>query len=203
MANTKISALTALTAAGTATDDEIAIVDTSVTTTKKQTIAQARISFGPQLGTEQASTSGTSIDFTGIPAGVKRITVMLDGVSTNGSTEVRIQIGDSGGFEISGYVTSSDTTVGSLLGSDDQTDGWHFRLTATAAVTITGVLVLTLMDTSNTWIGQGLFTSRGAGAVEVGRTVGSKTLSAELTQIRITANGTDTFDAGAINISYE
>ena len=43
--------------------------------------------------TAQASTSGTSIDFTSIPSWVKRITVMFNGVSTNGSNNLLIQIG--------------------------------------------------------------------------------------------------------------
>jgi hypothetical protein len=54
-------------------------------------------------GTAVASTSGTSIDFTSIPSWVKRITVMIAGVSTNGSSIIQIQLGDSGGVETSGY----------------------------------------------------------------------------------------------------
>jgi hypothetical protein len=55
-------------------------------------------------GTSVASTSGTSIDFTGLPSWVKRITVMLDGVGTNGTSSPILQIGDSGGIENTGYV---------------------------------------------------------------------------------------------------
>ena len=58
-------------------------------------------------GTSQASTSGTSIDFTGIPSWVKRITVMFNGVSTNGTSNPLIQIGDSSGVAITGYSASS------------------------------------------------------------------------------------------------
>jgi len=58
-------------------------------------------------GTSQASTSGTSIDFTGIPSWVKRITVMFNGVSTNGTSNKQIQLGDSGGFETTGYLGAS------------------------------------------------------------------------------------------------
>jgi hypothetical protein len=56
------------------------------------------------LATAQASTSGTSIDFTGIPAGAKRITVMFSGVSLSGSASYLFQLGDAGGFETTGYV---------------------------------------------------------------------------------------------------
>src|SRR3990167_6478732 len=69
------------------------------------------------LGTEQASTSGTAIDFTGIPSGVKRITVMLFGVSTNSTSNYLIQIGDSGGIETSGYVSSAQTDTAARVTS--------------------------------------------------------------------------------------
>ena len=50
-------------------------------------------------GTTVASTSGTSIDFTGIPSFVKRITVMLNQVSLSGTSNVCIQLGTSGGVD--------------------------------------------------------------------------------------------------------
>ena len=55
-------------------------------------------------GTSQASTSGTSIDFTSIPSWVKRITLMFNGVSTNGTSNYQIQIG-SGSVTTSGYTS--------------------------------------------------------------------------------------------------
>jgi hypothetical protein len=55
------------------------------------------------LTTSVNTTSGTSIDFTGIPSWVRRITVMLLAVSTNGTSGVQIQLGDSGGVETTGY----------------------------------------------------------------------------------------------------
>jgi len=56
--------------------------------------------------TAVASTSGTSIDFTSIPSGVKRITVMFNGVSTSGTSNTQVQIG-SGSVETSGYSSSA------------------------------------------------------------------------------------------------
>ena len=60
-------------------------------------------------GTEQNSTSGTSIDFTNIPSWVKRITLMFNGVSTSGTSNYLIQIGDSGGVATTGYTAASST----------------------------------------------------------------------------------------------
>jgi len=70
--------------------------------------------------TAQASTSGTSIDFTSIPSGVKRITVMFSGVSTNGTSLIQVQIGDSGGIETTSYAsggwTANTTNANSTTG---------------------------------------------------------------------------------------
>jgi hypothetical protein len=44
------------------------------------------------LASPQATTSGTSIDFTSIPAGTKVIYISFSGVSTNGSSDTIIQI---------------------------------------------------------------------------------------------------------------
>ena len=152
-------------------------------------------------GTAQASTSGTSIDFTSIPSWVKRITVMFNGVSTNGTSNKQIQLGDSGGFETTGYLGASvQLTDAASVNAATTTTGFGIR-SPLAADTINGAVVITNL-TSNTWVAQGALTdsSRGAGYL-VG---GAKALSDVLTQVRITTvNGTDAFDAGSINILYE
>jgi hypothetical protein len=143
-------------------------------------------------GTAQNSTSGTSIDFTGIPSWVKRVTVMLQGVSTNGTSRVIIQIG-AGSFDTSGYLGSvGATNFGAGFGIDD--------ITAAAGVRY-GSGTLCAIG-SNGWIWSSSFgRSDAAVAYAAG---GSRTLSGTLDRIRITtANGTDTFDAGVINIMYE
>ena len=55
------------------------------------TLVVSGINSAITAGTAVASTSGTSIDFTGIPSWVKRITVMFNGVSTNGTSNIQIQ----------------------------------------------------------------------------------------------------------------
>lgn len=149
-------------------------------------------------GTAQASTSGTAIDFTSIPSWAKRITVMLVGVSTNGTTGVGIQIGDSGGIESSGYVgTVFDDSATANFSSG------FFDNTASAAIVRHGAFTLALVDAAtNTW--SCVFTLGFSNAAS-GRTgAGSKSLTGALDRIRVTAsNGTDTFDAGTINVIYE
>jgi hypothetical protein len=148
-------------------------------------------------GTSVASTSGTSIDFTSIPAGVRRITVMFSGVSTSGSSVIQVQLGDGGGMENTGYLSTSSTTGGTVTAI---TSGFAICTPAAASV-VSGHCVITLIDSANTWIQTSLIKSA---TNTMAYSAGNKATSDTLTQIRITTvNGTDTFDAGTINILYE
>jgi hypothetical protein len=152
-------------------------------------------------GTAVASTSGTSIDFTSIPTGVKRITIMFSAVSTNGSSVTQIQIG-SGSPTTSGYITYA--TGGGALGAI--TSGFPLNVATNigAATTMFGNALLTLLNSStNTWAySVCLGVNAGGTTVVVGG--GSVSLGGVLDRVRITTvNGTDTFDAGSINIMWE
>jgi len=150
------------------------------------------------LRTPVASTSGTEVDFNSIPSGVKRIDITFSGVSTNGTSNVIVQIGDSGGIENTGYLSTIGLVVGGTAGA--VTTGFGFASPAAASV-MHGVISLVMVDSStNTWASASNI-SFDAGQFNVG--AGSKSLSATLDRVRITmANGTDTFDAGKINIQY-
>jgi hypothetical protein len=146
--------------------------------------------------------SGTSVDFTSIPSWVKRVTVMLSGVSTSGTSYPLIQLGDSGGIENTGYVVTCSVSV---VGTAEITSTAGFPLYANnAANTIQGAIVFYLIDSAtNSWVGNGNFGVQGGvtACINLG---GRKSLSATLDRVRITTvNGTDTFDAGSINILYE
>ena len=150
-------------------------------------------------GTAVASTSGTSIDFTSIPSWVKRITVMFNGVSTNGTSAIQIQLGDSGGIETTGYVSTGEF-VEDNAGGVAFTAGFAINNVSVAAAAYRGLATITTLG-SNIWVYQSTV-NNAATALLLG--AGGKTLSDTLTQIRITTvNGTDTFDAGSINILYE
>jgi hypothetical protein len=155
---------------------------------------------GIASGTAVASTSGTSIDFTGIPSWAKRITVMFNGVSTNGTSNYLIQLGDSGGIETTGYVCGS-AAITTITGLSTSTSGFILRLFA-ANQSANGAARFNLLS-GNTFAGEGTFYD-GLGSQGIVTMAGTKILSDTLTQIRITTvNGTDTFDAGSINIMYE
>jgi hypothetical protein len=149
-------------------------------------------------GTAVASTSGTSIDFTGIPSWVKRITVMFNGVSMNGSSGMLVRIG-AGSIVTSGYtsVTVSATSTNTVT-SFSATDGFGIQSGSASEITI-GRMVITNIS-GNVWISDHLFNRSGWSVTGAG----NLSLSGALDRVRITSfNGTDTFDAGSINILYE
>lgn len=147
--------------------------------------------------TAKASTSGTNIDFTSIPSWVKRVSVIFNGVSTNGANSVLIQLGTSGGFATSGYLGSG--VDGPTLAGTLYTAGIGIRSSATSVMH--GAVQLYNI-TSNSWTASGVLTkSDTAGFLA---TAGSISLAGVLTQVRITTlGGVDAFDAGTINIIYE
>jgi hypothetical protein len=148
------------------------------------------------LATAQNSTSGTSVEFTGIPSWVKRITVMFNGVSASGTSNILVQIGTSGGVVATGY-TASSSSGASAVGTTSVTVGFNIR-TGAGTDTIYGSMIISNIS-SNAWVSNH---SLGSALFYVGG--GSITLSGTLDRVRITTvNGTDTFDAGSINILYE
>jgi hypothetical protein len=163
------------------------------------TKVQIGMTDAPTSGTA-VTASGTSVDFTGIPSTAKRITVMFSGVSTSGTSNIQVQLGDSGGVETTGYVSTACSTYG--LGSDIDTSTAAFILTAevAAAGLLYGNVVICLQNTSNNWVSSSVL----SGNSRMQYASGGKSLSDTLTQVRITTvNGTDTFDAGTINILVE
>ena len=155
------------------------------------------------LGTAVASTSGTSIDFTGLPSWVKRITVMFNGVSGSGVSSIQIQIG-AGSVLTSGYnagvglINNTSFTTTSNISSG-------FAIVPTGVSTTSyiyyGQMMLSSMG-SNTWAVSGNFIY--PPALNIMMVSGAVALSGTLDRVRITTvNGTDTFDAGSINILYE
>ena len=152
-------------------------------------------------GTVVNTTSGTNIDFTSIPAFVKRITVMLNGVSTNGTSLVQIQLGTSGIPTTSGYYSGA-TRIGGTNTNGNSTTGFLTDFLSGAAETRTGIMTITNIS-GNIWVYSSSVSSQGGS--DVGSIAnGSISLSGTLDMLRLTTViGTQTFDAGSINILYE
>jgi hypothetical protein len=173
------------------------VLDTAAQTLTNKTIQGGALT----LATAVASTSGTSIDFTGIPSWVKRITVMMIDNSTNGTSNYLLRIGDASGFSSSGYSGFTKRVAGTTLTTSTITTNGYLATTLTAAAqTVNGSITITNV-TGNLWLIQG---SIMASNDDLFLSVSRNTLSDTLTQVRITTvNGTDVFDAGTINIMYE
>ncbi len=154
------------------------------------------------LETPVATTSGTAIDFTGIPAWVKRITVMFQGVSINASSAAMIRLGDSGGIETTGYVAYGAVVGGAATASAIASSGFILGNTTLASYEYSGSVTFSLLSSAtNTWVVAGLL---GSPTQRVNLISGHKSLSATLDRVRITTSGgSATFDLGNINISYE
>lgn len=184
------------------TSGAITVAAPAVAGTFTQTLPQITGTLGTlNSGTAVASTSGTSIDFTSIPANVRRITVMFSGVSTSGTSVPLIQLG-AGSVTTSGYVSSSarlqDSTAVSVANS---TAGFVIPL-ANASNVFSGAIQFTNI-TGNTWVGQGVLCTALVSPFSMPIS-GLIALGGVLDRVRITTTGgTDTFDLGSINILYE
>ena len=152
-------------------------------------------------GTAVNSTSGTSITFTGIPSWTKRVTVMFQGVSTSGTSPVQIQLG-SGSITTTGYLSGGAYAVNATgIGGSNSTTGMLTEATTGATVVRHGQAIITNIS-GNAWVMSSVQARSDSAGVQMGG--GSITLSGVLDRINITTvNGTDTFDAGSINILYE
>ena len=157
-----------------------------------------------KLAAEQASTSGTAITFSGIPAGTSMIVVMFDGVGLNSANNLIIRIGPVGGVETSGYAggrLAVTATPAASMGGDAAQTGWAFSA-GTAAGVAYGMAILVLQDaTNNVW------TAHGAVLVDdatdlVTMVTGRKAITGVLERVAVTSANPDTFDSGAISIAY-
>ena len=146
--------------------------------------------------------TGTSVDFTGIPSWVRRVTVLFQGVSTNGNSPPQIQIG-AGSVTTSGYV-GSNTVASTGVSTAVFTSGFGIGVSSgqwAGTLAVSGSITITSLS-GNTWTAFGAV--GGNASANVWITTGSIALGGTLDRLRITTvNGTDTFDAGTINILYE
>ena len=156
---------------------------------------------GITTGTAVATTSGVAADFTGIPVGTKRITVALNGVSTNGSSVLLVQLGTGGAPTTTGYNSFGEGMSGASMTAYQFTTGFAITEAYSAGRTFYGQLIFTHMG-SNIWAMSGAGCQ--IGLANGGSTCGGAvTLAGALNFLRLTSVSADTFDAGSVNILYE
>ncbi|MHC4757117.1 MAG: hypothetical protein ACYTE8_00510, partial [Planctomycetota bacterium] len=152
-----------------------------------------------------ATTSGTDVTLaSGLSAGITEILIMLNGVSGDTANQPPIvQLGDAGGFETTGYYYGDMNIASGGMYQDIRTDGFATisrRSGAYAAAElVTGHMSIYRWDASeHLWFANGWFQDAHG---EHG--CGYKTLSGELTQIKLTTpGGSATFDAGEARVRY-
>lgn len=154
-------------------------------------------------GTAVTLTNQTTVDFTSLPSWVKRITVMFNGVSLSGTDTAQVQLGYGATptYVTSGYSGGGQTlTTAPASGTAQLGIGFAIQ-SATAANAVVGVMTILLVNSAtNTWIA----TYTGYNSTTSGSwSNGAIALSGALTAVRLTRSGTNTFDAGTINILYE
>ena len=150
-------------------------------------------------GTLVAATGQTELTFTGIPAWVKKITIGMSGLSTSGSVIPLLQVGTSSGYITTGY-TGAVVAVPAASATD--TTGFPFANAWANTYLTSGQIVLSRIDAANnTWVCAGLHLLTTAAAMF--NMAGHVSLAAALDRVRLRMDGSNTFDAGSVNILYE
>lgn len=154
------------------------------------------------LATAQNAT-GTSIDFTGIPSWVNRITVIFNGVASSGTSQYLVRLGTASGIATTGYASWWGYMLNAAaVATTAAIDGLGIWNGASVDIKV-GHMFLTRVS-GNTWVSShsGGFTNGTGNFIILGG--GNATLPGTLDRIRLTTvNGTDTFRLGSINIMYE
>lgn len=188
------------------TSGSITVAAPTVAGSNTQTLVATTGTLAPIVsGTAITLTNQTAPEFTGIPSWVKRITLMFNGVSTNSTGNILVQLGDSGGYETSGYTSiSAYSGATNAAGATSSTSGFVVNTGTSASTLFYGTMVLTLTNASAfSWNSAQVFgISQGATLYSV-HGGGIKSLSDTLTSVRLYIDGTQQFDAGTINILYE
>jgi len=178
--------------------DFVPVYDTSTSTMKKVLLTNTG-GFGALRGTAITTTSGTSHSFTSLPAALNQIVIMIAGVSLAAHEQLAVRLGDAGGFESSGYNTCC--SEGTTNSNQSSAGGFFVTTGALAGFSYTGIITLNRID-GNTWLMEGKVAQDGANARNLHVSAGKKTLSAELTQVRLYSSGGAAFDSGTFNILY-
>ena len=164
------------------------------------TLATQAYVDGKMVLATSVTATGTAVDFTGIPSWAKRITVMLEGVSTSGTSPIMVQLGSSG-VKTSGYLGTANGVFDGTPTGVNHSSGFLFSKVTAATYLLNGAMTIT-NKSGNSWVETSTISSSTTSGIAIGS--GSVPMSGSVDTIRVTMlNGTDTFDAGTINIMYE
>lgn len=141
--------------------------------------------------------SGVNVDFlSAIPSWAKRVTVMVNGLTSGSAMSPVIRIGSGGAVVATGYASSAGA-IATGTGAAQDTTGFLQIQTAATGLSFVSTLV---NQTGNLWMATGIG-SYGTNSTVM--TFGSITLSGVLDSLRITTLTGVTFTGGTINIMWE
>ena len=141
--------------------------------------------------------------YAGAWANVSRITVMLKSIKTDGTDNIEMVIGPSGGVEVTGYDARCSRLASSVVaGPETATDAFILGTAITAALEVSGSIVLTLLDpATDMWSIEGQPVHGGAAAHYV--VSGIKLLAGTITQLQLQLAGADLFVSGSVRVMVE
>lgn len=141
--------------------------------------------------------SGVNVDFlSAIPSWAKRVTVMVNGLTSGSAMSPVIRIGSGGAVVSTGYVSSAGA-IATGTGAAQDTTGFLQIQTAATGLSFVSTLV---NQTGNLWMATGIG-SYGTNSTVM--TFGSITLSGVLDSLRITTLTGVTLTGGTVNIMWE
>jgi hypothetical protein len=192
--------LNASTSSGlVSTADTSGTIELQSNGTTRLTVASTG-AYGQLVQATAQTASGSSVDFTGIPSWVKRITVTMTDISFAAAGVSRIRLGTSSGLVTSGYTSTSTVfQITPAIGITSITDGIGAFSTSAAATVVTGQFIIVNV-TGNTWQANGYITRLADNQTQA--LSGFIALGGTLDRLSLVAT-TSTFDAGTINILYE
>lgn len=161
----------------------------------------ANFTFGTSLGGEILASGQTEMDYFLIPEGVRQVVVMFNGLSTNGTSPIIVQIGSNIGLVTSGYFSGLSRMESSSINTTTVSSGIAGINIAAASDAVYGSIILNAADVlQSEWMAQGAGYYRTNG----GWSTGGFGLSGNpLARVRVTTvGGTNTFDAGEIALSW-
>lgn len=154
----------------------------------------------------QSCSGLTTASFLTIPSWSTDITMGISGISfsTATSTNILVQIGDSGGLETASYSNSLVwSAVGATpLGDEAMSTGYYVALNAADAGNVFRGEVRLKKITGNEWMATSLINNSNAAAAQTSFSLtASKTLSGVLDRIALTNTGLVQMDAGNIVVT--
>jgi hypothetical protein len=157
------------------------------------------VATGTQWTESSASLTGASQEWTGIPSTARQIIITHQGWSNASSSQHWCQIGDSGGFEATGYYTGNVFFGNATGGTDYDNQSAFIQGQATDPSTaVTGTIILSRLNNSNQWT---ILWHYSPSNGYLYAAVGNKALSDTLDRVRILPS-TGNFDAGIANLMY-